>query len=116
MRRLNDSAMSQSKLRERVQSPVARYQKASKGELADHFMEELRGDEALRKTVLEEVFELMTSGLEGTWRKNRGYLMTSLPVLMRSAASSCTRSSRGGWLCWEAVGAKRLMIGKRIRL
>jgi len=48
---------------------MAKYPKASKGELADHFMEELRGDEALRKTVLEEVFELMSSGLEGTWQK-----------------------------------------------
>jgi hypothetical protein len=69
MRRLKDSAMSQSKRRELVQSPTARYQKASKGELADDFMEELRSDEALRKTVLEEVFELMSSGLERTWRK-----------------------------------------------
>ena len=69
MTRLKDSAMSQSKLRELVQSPMARYRKASKGELADHFMEELRDNEALRKTVLEEVFELMSSGLERTWQK-----------------------------------------------
>jgi hypothetical protein len=61
--------MPQSKLRELVQSLMAKYPKASKGELVDHFMEELRGDEALRKTVLEEVFELMSSGLEGTWKK-----------------------------------------------
>jgi hypothetical protein len=63
------SAMSQSKLRELVQSLMSRYPNASKGELADHFMEELRNDEALRKSVLEEVFELMSSGLERTWQK-----------------------------------------------
>jgi hypothetical protein len=39
--------MSQSKLRELVQCLMVKYPKASKGELADHFMEELRGDEAL---------------------------------------------------------------------
>jgi hypothetical protein len=48
---------------------LARYPNASERELADDFMEELRNDEALRKTVLEEVFELMSSGLERTWRK-----------------------------------------------
>jgi hypothetical protein len=61
--------MSQSKLRELVQSLMARYPNASEGELADYFMEKLHNDEALRKTVLEEVFELMSSGLERTWRK-----------------------------------------------
>jgi hypothetical protein len=66
---LKDSAMSQSKLRELVHSLMARYPKASEGELADYFMEALRNDEALRKTVLEEVFELMSSGLERTWQK-----------------------------------------------
>jgi len=60
--------MSQSKLRELVRSLMAKYPKASKSELADYLMEELRSDEALHKTVLEEVFELMSSGLEGTWR------------------------------------------------
>jgi hypothetical protein len=66
---LKDSAMSQSKLRQLVHSLMTRYPNASEGELADYFMEELRNDEALRKTVLEEVFELMSSGLERTWQK-----------------------------------------------
>jgi hypothetical protein len=48
---------------------MAKYPKASKGELADYFLYELRSDEALRKTVLEEVFELMSRGLERTWQK-----------------------------------------------
>ena len=48
---------------------LARDPNASERELADYFMEELRNDEAQRKTVLEEVFELMSSGLERTWRK-----------------------------------------------
>ena len=47
--------MTQSKLRELLQSLNARYPKASEEELADRFMEELRSDDALHKTVLGEV-------------------------------------------------------------
>jgi hypothetical protein len=37
--------------------------------LADRFMKEVRGDEGLHKAVLEEVFRLMSSGLERVWPK-----------------------------------------------
>ena len=62
--------MAQSKIRELLQSLKARYPKASEDELAEHFMAELRSDETLHKSVLEEVFRLMSSGLERTWPKN----------------------------------------------
>jgi hypothetical protein len=42
---------------------------ASEKELANRFMEELRSDEALHKTVLEEMFHLMRKGLERAWQK-----------------------------------------------
>ena len=58
--------MAQSKLRELLQSLPT----ASEEELSDRFVEELRSDEELRKTVLEEVFQLMSSGLERAWPKN----------------------------------------------
>ena len=61
--------MPQSKIRELVQSLKARYPTASEAELADHFMEELRSDEALHNTVLEEVFHLISRGLERAWPK-----------------------------------------------
>ena len=61
--------MPQSKIRELVQSLKARYPTASEAELADHFMEELRRDEALHNTVLEEVFHLISRGLERAWPK-----------------------------------------------
>ena len=48
--------MPQSKLRELLQSLKARYPTASAEELTDHFMEELRSDEELHKTVREELF------------------------------------------------------------
>ena len=48
--------MPQSKLRELLESLKARYPTASADELTEHFMEELRSDEELRKTALEEVF------------------------------------------------------------
>ena len=62
--------MAQSKLRELLQSLKARYPMASAEELTDHFMEELRSDEGLHKTVREEFFQLMSSGLERAWPKN----------------------------------------------
>jgi hypothetical protein len=62
--------MAQSKLRELLQSLKSRYPTASEEELSDRFVEELRSDEELRKTVLEEVFQLMSSGLERAWPKN----------------------------------------------
>ena len=62
--------MPQSKLRELLQSLKARYPTASAEELTDHFMEELRSDEELHKTVREEFFQLMSSGLERAWPKN----------------------------------------------
>jgi bacterioferritin (cytochrome b1) len=60
----------QSKLIALLESLKARYPTASADELSDRFMEELRSDEELHKTVLEEVFRLMASGLERTWPKN----------------------------------------------
>ena len=48
--------MPQSKLRELLDSLKARYPTASADELTDRFMEELRSDERLHKTALEEVF------------------------------------------------------------
>ena len=63
--------MPQSKLRELLESLKARYPTASADELTDRFMEELRSDETLRKTALEEVFQLMASGLERAWPKNQ---------------------------------------------
>ena len=62
--------MPQSKLRELLNFLKARYPTASADELTEHFMEELRSDEALHKTALEEVFRLMASGLERAWPKN----------------------------------------------
>ena len=62
--------MAQSKLRELLQSLKARFPTASAEELTDHFMEELRSDEELHKTVREEFFQLMSSGLERAWPKN----------------------------------------------
>ena len=62
--------MPQSKLRELLESLKARYPTASADELTEHFMEELRSDEKLRKTALEEVFRLMASGIERAWPKN----------------------------------------------
>ena len=62
--------MPQSKLRELLESLKARYPTASADELTDRFMEELRSDEELRKTALEEVFRLIASGLERAWPKN----------------------------------------------
>ena len=62
--------MPQSKLRELLESLKARYPTASADELTDRFMEELRSDEKLHKTALEEVFQLMASGLERAWPKN----------------------------------------------
>jgi hypothetical protein len=62
--------MAQSKLRELLQSLKARYPTASEEELADRFMEEVRADDMLHKAVLEEVFQLMSSGLERVWPKN----------------------------------------------
>ena len=59
----------QSKIRELLQSLKARYPTASEQELANRFMEELRSDEALHKTVLEEMFHLMSKGLERAWPK-----------------------------------------------
>ena len=61
--------MPQSKLRELLESLNTRYPTASVDELTDRFMEELRSDEKLHKTALEEVFRLMASGLERTWPK-----------------------------------------------
>ena len=61
--------MAQSKLRELLQSLKARFPTASAEELTDHFMEELRSDEELHKTVREEFFQLMSSGLERAWPK-----------------------------------------------
>ena len=43
---------------------------ASEEELADRFMEKVRSDEVLHKAVLEEVFQLMSTGLERVWPKN----------------------------------------------
>ena len=48
--------MPQSKLRELLESLKTRYPTASVDELTDRFMEELRSDEKLHKTALEEVF------------------------------------------------------------
>ena len=62
--------MPQSKLRELLESLKARYPTASADDLTEHFMEELRSDEELRKTALEEVFQLMAAGLERAWPKN----------------------------------------------
>ena len=61
--------MAQSKIRELLQSLKARYPTASEEELANRFVEELRSDEALHKTVLEEMFHLMSRGLERAWPK-----------------------------------------------
>jgi hypothetical protein len=61
--------MAQSKIGELMQSLKARYPAASEDELADRFMQEVRGDEALHKAVLEEVFRLMSRGLERVWPK-----------------------------------------------
>jgi hypothetical protein len=61
--------MAQSKIGELMQSLKARYPTASEDELADRFMQEVRGDEALHKAVLEEVFRLMSRGLERVWPK-----------------------------------------------
>ena len=49
-------ALPQSKLIALLESLKARYPTASADELSDRFMEELRSDEELHKTVLEEVF------------------------------------------------------------
>jgi len=57
-------------MRELLESLKARYPAASEKELADRFMDELRSDEVLHKTVLEELFQLMSSGLERAWPKN----------------------------------------------
>ena len=62
--------MPQSKLKALLESLKARYPTASADELSDRFIEELRSDEELHKTALEEVFRLMASGLERTWPKN----------------------------------------------
>ena len=62
--------MPQSKLRELLESLKARYPTASADELTDRFMEELRSDEELRKTALEEIVRLLASGLERAWPKN----------------------------------------------
>ena len=62
--------MAQSKIREILESLKTRYPAASEEELADRFMEEVRSDEVLHKAVLEEVFQLMGSGLERVWPKN----------------------------------------------
>ena len=48
-----------------------RYPTASVDELTDRFMEELRSDEKLHKTALEEVFRLMASGLRECMRSLR---------------------------------------------
>jgi hypothetical protein len=61
--------MPQSKLRELLESLKARYPTASADELTDRFMEEVRSDQELHKTVLEEVFQLMSNGLERAWPK-----------------------------------------------
>ena len=53
-----------------LESLKAKYPTASADELTDRFIEELRSDEELHKTVLEEVFRLMATGLERTWPKN----------------------------------------------
>ena len=62
--------MPQSKLKALLESLKARYPTASADEITDRFMEEIRLDEELHKTVLDEVFRLMASGLERTWPKN----------------------------------------------
>ena len=61
--------MAQSKIKELLESLKTRYPTASEDELADRFMKEVRGDEGLDKAVLEEVFRLMSSGLERVWPK-----------------------------------------------
>ena len=63
--------MPQSKLRELLESLKTRHPTASADELTDRFMEELRSNETLRKTALEEIFRLMASGLERAWPKNQ---------------------------------------------
>ena len=62
--------MAQSKIRELLESLKARYPTASEEELADRFVEGVRADDVVHKAVLEEVFRLMSSGLERVWPKN----------------------------------------------
>ena len=57
--------MAQSRIREILEFLKARYPAASEEELADRFMEKV-----LHKAVLEEVFQLMSTGLERVWPKN----------------------------------------------
>jgi hypothetical protein len=61
--------MAESKFRELMRSLKSRYPTASEEELADRFAEELRNDEVLNKAILEEVFQLMSNGLERVWPK-----------------------------------------------
>ena len=55
------------KLRALLQDLKARHPTASEKELSDYFAEELRNDELLHKAILEEVFQLMSEGLERVW-------------------------------------------------
>ena len=62
--------MAQSKIRDILETLKERYPAASEEELADRFMEAVRSDKVLHKAVLEEIFQLMSSGLERVWLKN----------------------------------------------
>ena len=57
------------KMRALLQDHKSRDPTASDKELTDHFAEELRKDEPLNKAILEEVFQLMSEGLERVWPK-----------------------------------------------
>ena len=59
--------MAQSRIREILET--LRHDSAEE-ELAHRFMEKVRSDEVLHKAVLEEVFQLMSTGLERVWPKN----------------------------------------------
>jgi hypothetical protein len=61
--------MAESKFRELMRSLKSQYPTASEEELADRFAEALRNDEVLNKAILEEVFQLMSNGLERVWPK-----------------------------------------------
>jgi hypothetical protein len=57
------------KLRALLQDHKSRDPTASDKELTDHFAAELRNDEAPNEAILEEVFQLMSEGLERVWPK-----------------------------------------------
>ena len=59
------------KLRALLQDLKSRHPTASEKELSDHFAEELRNNEPLNKAILEEVFQLMSEGLERVWPRER---------------------------------------------